>query len=154
MTTGSWIRKLFASRRPRSQGPQGSRKAPGARFRPRVDSLEDRLTPSTTINVGPTTADLIAAINTADQTAGPVILVLPANTIYTLTRPDNPLNGGRTREDNNWYGPNGLPAIDNNITIAGDGATIQRSTARGTPNFRLFYVSGGLAGELPPGSPS
>src|SRR5262249_21784912 len=43
------------------------------------------------------------------------------------------------------------------ITIQGNGNSwwngniIQRSTAPGTPNFRLFYVSGGMDGELPLG---
>jgi sugar lactone lactonase YvrE len=44
MTTRSWIRQLFA-RTPR-RAPQGSRRAP-PHFRPTLDALEDRLTPST-----------------------------------------------------------------------------------------------------------
>src|SRR5262245_60607422 len=44
MTTRSWIRNLFA-RTPR-RAPHGGRKAP-RRFRPTLDVLEDRLTPST-----------------------------------------------------------------------------------------------------------
>src|SRR5262249_51085220 len=98
------------------------------------------------------TADLIAAINTADHTPGPVVLILPASTVYELAQPDNPTtNALAGREDQNWYGPNGLPAIDNDITIQGNGSLIQRSAAPGTPSFRLFYVSGGLPGELPLG---
>src|SRR5262245_29288344 len=127
MATRSWLRNLFATRTPRTV-----RKAP-ARFRPCLEGLEDRLTPSTTIHVGTTTQDLIAEIRKADHTAGPVVLVLPANSVYTLTAPDN---SHASVEDNNWYGPNGLPAIDNDITIEGNGATIQRSTASGTPSFR------------------
>ena len=137
MTMRSWLRNLFASHTPRT-----IRKAP-VRFRLCLESLEDRLTPSTRIPVVPTTADLIAAIRTADHTPGPVVLVLPPNTIYTLAAP---ANSQATVEDNNWYGPNGLPAIDNDITIQGNGSTIQRSAAPGTPPFRLFYVSGGLPG--------
>ena len=122
MTTRSWLRNLFASRTPRTP-----RKAP-ARFRPCLDNLEERLTPTTTIRVGPTTPDLITAINTADRTPGPVVLVLPASTTYTLTQPDNPTtNASAGREDQNWYGPNGLPAIDNDITIQGNGSTITRT---------------------------
>src|SRR5262245_55276421 len=144
MTTRSWLGNRFASRTPRTL-----RKAP-ARFRPRLEGLEDRLTPSTTLNVGPTVQDLIAKINTADRTSGPVTLILPANNVYVLTQPNNPTtNPSAGREDQNWYGPNGLPAIDNDITIQGNGATIQRSAD--TPPFRLFYVSGGLPGQLPPG---
>jgi hypothetical protein len=46
------------------------------------------VTPTTTINVGPTAADLIGAIDAADHTPGPVVLALPANNVYTLTAPD------------------------------------------------------------------
>ncbi len=139
----------------------GSRRVKGCPLRPGrqppsrrrvrlcLEGLEVRLTLSTTIPVGTTTADLIAAIDTADHTAGPVVLVLPQNTTYTLTAPDD---SDAHNEDNNWYGPNGLPAIDNTITVQGNGSTIERSTAGGTPPFRLFYVSGGMAGELPLGT--
>ncbi len=43
-----------------------------------------------------------------------------------------------TTADNNWYGPNALPAIASTITIEGNGAIIERNTA--APKFRLFYV--------------
>ena len=49
-----------------------------------------------------------------------------------------------TQIDNYWYGPDGLPAIANNVTINGNGATIERDSS--APNFRLFYVSGGFGG--------
>src|SRR5262249_55049644 len=136
-------------RRP-AAGTRRRQALPGARRHAqlRVENLEDRRTPTTTINVLPTTADLIAQIRTADHTQGPVVLNLPANTDYVLTAPDT---SNLYPEDNNWYGPNGLPAIDNDITIEGNGATIERDP--NAPPFRLFYVSGGLAGELtPPGS--
>jgi hypothetical protein len=104
-----------------------------------LEGLENRLALSSAPTpVGPTAADLIAAIDKADLTGGPVVLELAAKTTYTLTAPDN-----------NWYGPNGLPAIGTNITIQGNGATIAR--AGGAPAFRLFYVSGGMPGELPLG---
>jgi hypothetical protein len=38
-------------------------------------------------------------------------------------------------------GPNGLPPITSAITIDGNGSTIERSPATGTPLFRLFYVA-------------
>ena len=53
------------------------------------------------------------------------------------------------RVNNDWYGPNGLPAIACNLRIYG--GTIERSTTDGTPAFRLFYVSEGESG-LPAGS--
>jgi hypothetical protein len=127
-------------------------------FRPVLERLQDRITPTTTINVGPTTADLISAIDAADETTGPVVLILPSHTTYMLTAPDNPsTNPNGKAEDNNWYGPNGLPAIRNDITIDGNGSIIERAAINPfngspDPNFRLFYVSGGLSSpQLPAG---
>jgi len=123
-----------------------------------VETLEDRLTPTTTINVGSTTADLIAAIDQADHTQGPVVLNLPLHTIYTLTAPVSTSappnqtlidNAFSTVENYDWYGPNGLPAIDNDITINGNGSVIERGNlffGPAVPDFRLFYVSGGYSG--------
>jgi hypothetical protein len=50
--------------------------------------------------------------------------------------------------NNNLYGPNGLPEVANNLTIHGNGATIERLSGGGlgTPDFRLFYVAGGMEG--------
>jgi hypothetical protein len=52
MTPRSWIRRLF-TRTPR-RAPQGPRKAP-PRFRPSLDVLEDRLTPSNYVPANPVT---------------------------------------------------------------------------------------------------
>ncbi len=68
----------------------------------------------------------------AAGTAGSDTITLPMNGTITLTTAHN-----------NFYGPNGLPPISSPIIIEGNGATIQRSSAGGTPNFRIFYVSGG-----------
>jgi hypothetical protein len=77
-------------------------------------------------------AELIIAINTANVCGSPTTINLYPNGVYTLSSP------------NNWeYGPNGLPQISSSVTINGGGATIQRRA--GSPNFRLFYVSGGLS---------
>src|SRR5204863_3361763 len=46
--------------------------------------------------------------------------------------------------DNDWYGPDGLPAISSDVTIEGNGAVIARDSAG--PKFRFFYVSGGVSG--------
>src|SRR5262249_33257462 len=46
-------------------------------------------------------------------------------------------------------GPTGLPVISgktaDNLTIVGNGQTIERSTALGTPDFRLFDVASGAS---------
>ncbi len=40
-------------------------------------------------------------------------------------------------------GANGLPSVNSNITIEGAGYSIARSSAGGTPNFRIFHVASG-----------
>jgi hypothetical protein len=43
--------------------------------------------------------------------------------------------------DNTTAGPNGLPSISSEIVITGHQARIERSTAAGTPRFRILYVA-------------
>ncbi|HEY7308797.1 MAG TPA: choice-of-anchor Q domain-containing protein [Gemmataceae bacterium] len=79
-------------------------------------------------------ATLIADINIANSNG-------QSNTI-NLTKSTYDLKA----VNNFWYGPTGLPAISSDLTIHGNGATIERDPT--APAFRLFYVSGGL--ELSP----
>src|SRR5438105_4383901 len=79
---------------------------------------------------------LIAAINTANAQPGADIINLATGGTYTLTVVDNSLTYFYT-------GPNGLPTITSQITINGNGATIQRSSTPGTPDFRIFEVASG-----------
>lgn len=80
-------------------------------------------------------ASLITAINTANTAGGANVIQLKSGCTYTLVAPDN-----------YWYGPTGLPPITSDLTIepeqGGTGITIERSSAGGTPKFRLFYVNG------------
>ncbi len=94
--------------------------------------MEARVTPSATVKVGPTVADLIAAIGTADQQAGPQVLVLQPGATYKLTAVNN-----------NWYGPNGLPPIDNAITIVGNGDTIGAARRRARRSSGSSMSQGG-----------
>src|SRR6516225_9744730 len=97
-----------------------------------LEELEDRTVPAV-FNVGAgDVATLIADINTANSNGQSNIINLTQST-YTLTTINN-----------FWYGPDGLPAISSNLTINGNGATIQRASF--ADNFRLFYVSGGFDG--------
>ncbi len=64
-----------------------------------------------------------------------------------------------TTIDNYWYGPNALPPIASDITIVSPTGIVMLAASHvGDPApttanaFRFFYVSGGLAGELPAGS--
>ncbi|HET6878959.1 MAG TPA: hypothetical protein VFI31_02320, partial [Pirellulales bacterium] len=118
------------------------------RLRPLLETLERRLVLATfSVNAGDVTnigsggtGGLVWAINQANQAGGSNTIELAAGSTYNLSAADN-----------NWYGPNGLPPITSDLTIDGNGATIERSAAAGTPDFRLFYVSGGeelVAGSL------
>jgi hypothetical protein len=72
---------------------------------------------------------LIAAINQANEAGGGTLNLTPACT-YTLTTPQTNQPGS----------DDGLPPITTPITIHGAGATIARSTAPNTPEFRIFEV--------------
>lgn len=84
-------------------------------------------------------SQLVADINAANKAGGANSITLAANTTFDLTAVNNTTNGA-----------NGLPVIGAtravNLTIIGNGETIDRSTAAGTPAFRLFDVS--KAGSL------
>jgi hypothetical protein len=76
-------------------------------------------------------AALIADINNANSTpATEDIIDLVPGCVYELTSVDNFTDGA-----------NGLPSIVSTIEINGNGATIQRSYAEGTPAFRIFHVA-------------
>ncbi len=75
---------------------------------------------------------LVTAINDANAAGGSNTVQLGARCTYALTVVNN-----------NWYGPNGLPAIASDITIDGNGASITR--ARSAPAFRFFFVGANIA---------
>jgi hypothetical protein len=82
-----------------------------------------------------TLRDAITAANTDTATggcpagSGADTIVLASGATYTLTEIDS-----------NPYGNDGLPAIRSQITIEGNGSIIERSSAEGTPNFRILFV--------------
>ncbi len=91
------------------------------------------------IGCGPSrVAELIAAVDNANATPGADILALSEGCTYSFSSSNQAADADPTRF--NWYGPNALPAIASTITIEGNGATIERSSAEGTPKFRLFYI--------------
>jgi hypothetical protein len=81
-------------------------------------------------------SDLIADLKAANRHGGSNTITLAANTPFTLTAVDNTVDGAT-----------GLPVIKNgdNLTILGNGDTIERSSASGTPAFRLLDVASGGA---------
>jgi hypothetical protein len=99
-----------------------------------VEQLEDRMLPSTFYAA--TVSDLIADIRAANTGGGlnSIVLTAPTTSPYVLTAANNSTDG-----------PTGLPVIaaSNNLTIVGNGDTIERSTAAGTPYFRLLDVASG-----------
>jgi hypothetical protein len=117
-------------RRPRTAG-QATRKR-SLSFKPRLEILEDRVTPST-YNAA-SVSDLVGDINAANLKGGTNTITLAAQTTFTLTAVDNTTDNA-----------NGLPVIaaSNSLTIVGNQDTIERSAAAGTPAFRLFDVAAG-----------
>ena len=83
-------------------------------------------------NVGCNVADLIQAITDANGNGQPDTINLTLGCSYTLTTTNNTNDG-----------PNGLPSITSVIAINGNGATIERSSEGGTPQFRIFHVASG-----------
>jgi hypothetical protein len=89
-------------------------------------------------------AGLAAAIQNANATCATdtTINLAPRGT-YTLTSiAENP-------REYNGPGYTGLPVIRVSVTINGNGATIQRSTAPGVPDFAVLAVSGNTESGRP-----
>jgi hypothetical protein len=99
-----------------------------------LERLEDRTVPASF--TAASVADLIADINAANAAGGSNTITLVAGTTFTLTSVADSTDGG-----------SGLPVIaaNDNLSIVGNGDVIQRSTAAGTPDFRLFRVDSGAS---------
>lgn len=80
-----------------------------------------------------TETDLENAITAANAAGGGTLNLTPDCT-YALTDTDNDANG--------------LPKITHPIIINGNDATITRSTAAGTPSFRIFEIDPAPNGQL------
>jgi hypothetical protein len=133
----SWVSR-GTGEAPRGR-PQAKPPALRRPFRPRLEQLEDRTLPSNF--TASTVSDLIADINAANKAGGSnsITLTAPTSSPYVLTQVDNTMDG-----------PTGLPVISggtkpDNLTIVGNGDTIERSTASGTPDFRLLDVAIGAS---------
>ncbi|HET6878237.1 MAG TPA: choice-of-anchor Q domain-containing protein [Jatrophihabitans sp.] len=85
---------------------------------------------TTTLAVPCSTAGLVSAMTSVASTGGK--LSLASGCTYALTAPADPTDGAT-----------GLPVVTAAVTIVGNRATITRSTASGTPSFRLFDVAQG-----------
>jgi predicted outer membrane repeat protein len=127
MSFFSWfgVRRQAASRTKTNRPRKPARRL-------RVERLEDRavLASYSAGNV----AELIDSMNAANATPEADTIALVAAATYTLTARDNA----------NW-GPTGLPTVaaGGDLTIVGNGSTIERSTA--AEKFRLFTVEEGAS---------
>src|SRR5262245_52755538 len=99
-----------------------------------LEPLEDRTVPANF--TAASVSDLIADINAANVLGGSNTITLTPSVAFTLTAVDNVA-----------HGPNGLPLIaaNDHLTILGSGDVIERSSAGGTPAFRLFDVAAGAS---------
>ncbi len=127
-----WFRSLFASWK--SRPSRSPRPQPLPALRGTLEHLEDRSLPSS--YSAASTSALIADITAANTAGGSntITLTAAATAPYVLTAINNSTDGAT-----------GLPVIaaNDNLTIVGNGDTIERSTASGTPHFRLLAVAGG-----------
>jgi predicted outer membrane repeat protein len=104
-------------------------------FRLRADALEGRLTPASFYVPPGDTAAFIAAINSCNVNNQPDTIDLATGSTYTFTAAADSADGGSA-----------LPTIlrdsldANTVTIHGNGATLQRSTDAGTPQFRFLRI--------------
>src|SRR6516164_6663071 len=130
MSVSFWIRRLFA----RKPSAPARRRSPRRRLT--LEALEDRTLLNTYFAA--TAADLIQDINLANAAGG-------TNTIALTAAPSAPYT--LTAVDNSTDGATGLPVIaaGDNLTIVGNGDTIGRGTAAGTPAFRLLDVAAGAS---------
>ena len=113
--------------------PRARHRPAAPRLRPRLEALEGRLVPATFYAA--TASDLIADISAGNKGGGAntIVLTAPTTSPYILTAVNNTKDGSA-----------GLPMIKGDVTVVGNGDTIERSAAAGTPAFRLFdVVSGG-----------
>jgi len=112
-----------------------------------LEQLENRLVPAS--YSAASVSDLIADITAANTAGGSNSITLAAATTapYVLNAVNNTTGTryviGALGVD--LYGSTGLPVIaaNDNLTIVGNGDTIERSAATGTPIFRLLRVAGG-----------
>src|SRR5262249_13845330 len=122
--------------------PQGSRRTRARRPRPpacrgprlTLERLEDRALLSGF--TASTVSELIADVTAANAAGGANTITLVAGKSFTLTVAGNSTDGAT-----------GLPVIaaHDSLTIAGNGDVIARSTANGTPAFRLLDVAAGAS---------
>src|SRR5262245_51478726 len=130
-----WLKDFYQRWRGRwAQARRARPPAPRSRPRLALEQLEDRTVPASF--TAASVAELVADINAANLLGGANTINLSPGTTFTLTASYYPYAIGA-----------GLPGIlaNDNLTIIGNGDTIERSAAVGTPDFRLFGVAPGAS---------
>jgi hypothetical protein len=135
MSLSSWLSGTFShSHTRRGQRLNPASRSKKARFS--LEPLEARALLASYTAAG--VSDLIADITAANANGGTNTITLTAATTapYVLTTVNNTTDGAT-----------GQPVIaaNDNLTVVGAGDTIERSTAVGTPAFRLFDVAAGAS---------
>ncbi len=134
MSFFSWLQDRTSIPAPRGRAPY---RPAAPRFRPRLETLEERALPST--YYAATASELIADINAANKAGGAntIVLTAPTTSPYVLTAVNNATDGAT-----------GLPVLakKDNLTIVCNGDTIERSTASGTPSVTAHLDRGRRAG--------
>jgi hypothetical protein len=132
MAISTWLSGTFSH----SQTRRGKRRNPASRLKKARFTLEPLEARALLASYSAATVSaLVADINAANTAGGAntITLTAPTTSPYVLTAAYT--TGGAT----------GLPVIAANdaLTIVGNGDTIERSTAAGTPAFRLLEVASG-----------
>lgn len=82
------------------------------------------------LQVGCSVNESIAAINNANANPDADVIELPQNCTLTFSASDN----------TTAHGANALPVVTTDVTINGNGAILERSSAADTPAFRFFEI--------------
>ena len=135
------LRSLEARRLP----SRAHRRQPWCRRRPLLEALENRRLLATIVVNNPTDTPVLARPTCAGRSGWPPRRPTPAPTRSLSTRPSSAPRR-RSRSDP----ANGQLTLDSDVTIAGPsvGVTIARSTAAGTPDFRIMGVNSGVTATL------